>query len=100
MAIGANTKTNLDVFSKACTGKNQTTFTTAYYRAVREIADNKLPVDAAPCYRPGAVPLQIQSADSWVKDGCNLGFLCKSLFVNPVMLFYGHSYLHFQVVDC
>lgn len=80
VAINNNSKTDLDIYSKACTGRNQTTFTTAYYRAVAEIAENKLPVDAAPCYRPGAVPLEIQPADSWIKDGCNLGFLCKARY--------------------
>lgn len=74
--IGADTKTNLDIFSTACTGENQTTFSTAFYRAAAQLDQNKIPDDALPCYRPGAIPMQIQEAESWIKDGCNLGFLC------------------------
>ncbi|KAK2609186.1 hypothetical protein QQS21_002268 [Conoideocrella luteorostrata] len=87
VSIGADTKTNLDIYSRACTGKNQTTFSTAFYRAAAQLDENKVPIDAAPCYRPGAIPLQIQEAESWTKDGCNLGFLCANNTINSLPQF-------------
>ena len=74
----AGDEKSLSVYDKACTGHNQTTFSTAFYRAAAELAAGDTPVDAAPCFRPGAIPAQIQSVDSWQKDGCNPGFLCTS----------------------
>lgn len=80
-SIGSN-DTRLDIFSNACTGQNQTTFSTAYYRSVTALANNAVPVDAAPCFRPGAVPLQIQAADDWLQSGCLPGFLCRPLYLH------------------
>lgn len=67
---------NLSVWDKACTGENHTTFSTSFYRATRQIERGDLPVDAAPCWRPGAVPLQIQNVSQWETSGCQPGFLC------------------------
>jgi hypothetical protein len=72
----ANTS-NLSVFDKACTGRNRTTFSTALYLAASEESQGQTPVDAAPCWRPGAVPLQIQNVSDWQTNGCSEGFLCK-----------------------
>ena len=68
----------LSVWDRACTGENHTSFSTSFYRAAQQLKDEKPPVDAAPCWRPGAVPLKIQSAEEWVNEGCKEGFLCKS----------------------
>ncbi|KAK8085368.1 hypothetical protein PG997_006639 [Apiospora hydei] len=62
----------LGVYDEACTGQNQTTFSTAFYRAAEQQKDKKPMVDAAPCWRKGAVPMQIQTVESWQKDGCIL----------------------------
>ena len=70
-------KGDLSVWDAACTGENQTTFSTAFYRAAVELAANKVPVDAAPCWRPGAMPIQIQNVTSWQNKGCIEGFLCE-----------------------
>jgi hypothetical protein len=67
---------NLSVWDRACTGENHTTFSTSFYRAVGQIERGELPVDAAPCWRPGAVPLQIQNVSHWQANGCLPGFLC------------------------
>ncbi|KAK7756234.1 hypothetical protein SLS62_001828 [Diatrype stigma] len=40
--------TQLNVWDKACTGKNQTTFSTAFYRAAAEQSRDETPVDGAP----------------------------------------------------
>lgn len=66
----------LTPYDLACTGQNQTTFSTAFYRANQEIANNETAVDAAPCWRPGAIPVQIQNITEWQSQGCNEGFLC------------------------
>lgn len=68
----------LNVFDKACTGKNQTTFSTSFYRAAEQLRLNQTPVDAAPCWGPGSVPIHIQSVESWLSGGCSEGFLCTS----------------------
>ncbi|KAI1101712.1 hypothetical protein F4804DRAFT_290537 [Jackrogersella minutella] len=75
------------VWDQACTGKNRTSFSTSYYRSVAAIARNDTPIDAAPCWRPGAVPIQIQNATSWQTDGCNEGFLCTNNTVNSLPQF-------------
>lgn len=69
-------ETDLSPYDAACTGSNQTTFSTAFYRAVDEKENNETMVDALPCYRPLAVPIQIMDLDTWQQDGCNEGFLC------------------------
>lgn len=68
----------LSVYDNACTGENQTTFSTAFYRAAKEMSDDEAPVDAAPCWRPGAIPIQIQDVDSWKSQGCSDGFHCTT----------------------
>lgn len=67
----------LSVWDQACTGVNHTAFSTSYYGAVAALARNDTPVDAAPCWRPGAIPIQIQEVGDWNANGCSEGFLCK-----------------------
>ncbi|KAK6223271.1 hypothetical protein LQW54_000388 [Pestalotiopsis sp. IQ-011] len=71
-------------YDRACTAVNQTTFSTAFYRAQDEIARNATPVDAAPCWRAGAVPIQLQNVSSWESTGCNEGFLCANNTANSL----------------
>lgn len=40
--------TRLNVWDKACTGTNETTFSTAFYRAAAELSRDEKPVDGAP----------------------------------------------------
>ncbi|KAJ4414754.1 hypothetical protein N0V82_007746 [Gnomoniopsis sp. IMI 355080] len=76
---------NMTVYNGACTGQNQTTFSTAFYRAVNEIEADLTPVDAMPCWRgPSAVPMQIMGLDEWTQSGCNEGFLCENNTVNSL----------------
>ncbi|KAK7931561.1 hypothetical protein PG985_002273 [Apiospora marii] len=77
----------LGPYDKACTGHNQTTFSTAFYRAAEEQRNNKTMVDAAPCWREGAVPIQIQTLKSWQDHGCSEGFLCMNNTVNSLPQF-------------
>lgn len=75
----------LDVHDAACTGQNQTTFSTAFYRAVEERKNNETMVDAMPCWRgPYAIPLQIMGLADWQQYGCNEGFLCENNTVNSL----------------
>lgn len=67
----------LSVYDQACTGINETLFSTAYYNAARAIAADETPVDAAPCWRPGGIPVQIQNVSSWQTTGCYSGFFCS-----------------------
>lgn len=69
---------DLDVWDRACTGENRTSFSTSWYRAVAQIDGGEYPVDAVPCWRPNTIPVQIQSVDDWMENGCSPGFLCKS----------------------
>lgn len=66
----------LSPYDAACTASNQTTFSTAFYRAVEEERNNNTMVDAMPCYRPLAMPVQIMDMETWQQNGCNEGFLC------------------------
>ncbi|KAI1741595.1 hypothetical protein F4680DRAFT_447061 [Xylaria scruposa] len=78
----------LTPYDVACTGINQTTFSTAFYGAFAEQQANDTPVSAAPCWRPGgAVPVQIQDVTSWTATGCPLGFLCANNTVNSLPQF-------------
>ncbi|KAI0547982.1 hypothetical protein F4679DRAFT_335093 [Xylaria curta] len=78
----------LTPYDVACTGINQTTFSTAFYGAFAEKQAGNTPVSAAPCWRPGgAVPVQIQDVDSWTTTGCPLGFLCANNTVNSLPQF-------------
>ncbi|KAI1073440.1 hypothetical protein F5B20DRAFT_567004 [Whalleya microplaca] len=78
---------SLSVWDRHCTGKNQTTFSTAFYRAAASLAANDTPVDAAPCWRPGAVPIQIQDVDNWQENGCSKGFHCANNTINSLPQF-------------
>lgn len=69
-------ESGLSAYDAACTGSNQTTFSTAFYRAVDEKQNNETIVDAMPCWRPLAVPIEIMNLETWQRDGCNEGFLC------------------------
>ncbi|KAF7531126.1 hypothetical protein G7054_g9181 [Neopestalotiopsis clavispora] len=77
-------QSSLTGYDRACTAVNQTTFSTAFYRAADEIARNVTPVDAAPCWRPGAVPIQLQNLTSWESNGCLEGFLCANNTANSL----------------
>ncbi|KAI0413164.1 hypothetical protein F5X98DRAFT_352873 [Xylaria grammica] len=82
--VDANQK-RLSIYDKACTGVNQTTFSTAFYRAFAENKAGQDPVSAAPCWRPdGALPVEIQDVTSWNETGCPLGFLCANNTVNSL----------------
>lgn len=76
---------SLTVYNGACTGLNQTTFSTAFYRAVDEIIAGLAPVDAMPCWRgPSAIPMQIMGLEEWTRTGCYPGFLCANNTVNSL----------------
>lgn len=75
----------LTVYDAACTGQNQTRFSTAFYRAVSEKENNETMIDAMPCWQgPTAVPMQIMGLDEWQSAGCNEGFLCENNTVNSL----------------
>jgi len=75
----------LSVWDKACTGKNRSSFSTSYYRSVEAMRKDETPIDAAPCWRPGAVPLPMQNVSDWQQNGCSEGFLCT-----PQKTWHGH----------
>ncbi|KAK4224076.1 hypothetical protein QBC38DRAFT_26928 [Podospora fimiseda] len=77
----------LSVWDRACTGENRTSFSTSFYRAVAQTNADEAPVDAAPCWRPGAVPLQLQGVSDWMDNGCKLGFQCVNNTVNSLPQF-------------
>jgi hypothetical protein len=70
-------KKTLTVYDRDCTGTNRSSFSTSFYRATAQLRAKQLPYDAAPCWRPGALPLQLQNVSSWQNEGCKEGFLCK-----------------------
>ncbi|KAI0969524.1 hypothetical protein F4678DRAFT_481117 [Xylaria arbuscula] len=75
---------NLTPYDRACTAKNQTTFSTAFYRALAEKKAGNDAVDAAPCWRPDGAPVEIQNVTSWTDNGCPMGFLCTNNTVNSL----------------
>lgn len=77
----------LTPYDRACTGRNQTTFSTAFYRAVAEKEAGDTLIDAAPCWRQGGLPVEIQDVTSWTSTGCPLGFLCANNTVNSLPQF-------------
>ncbi|KAK4203485.1 hypothetical protein QBC40DRAFT_219430 [Triangularia verruculosa] len=77
----------LSVWDQACTGENRTSFSTSYYRAAAQRDNAEVPVDAAPCWRPGAVPLRLQDVNEWQTKGCLPGFLCQNNTVNSLPQF-------------
>lgn len=66
----------LSIWDRACTAENRTSFSTSFYRAAAQSANGEVPVDAAPCWRPNAVPLQLQNVSDWTRNGCRPGFQC------------------------
>ncbi|KAK4442008.1 hypothetical protein QBC34DRAFT_37781 [Podospora aff. communis PSN243] len=77
----------LDVWDVACTAENHTSFSTSWYRAAAQIERGERPVDAAPCWRPDTIPVQIQTVEDWLEYGCTPGFLCKNNTVNSLPQF-------------
>ncbi|KAK3485376.1 uncharacterized protein B0T23DRAFT_46526 [Neurospora hispaniola] len=84
LTITGDRTPGLNVWDTACTAENNTLFSTTLYRAAAEIRANQTPVDAAPCWRPGAVPIQIQDYENWQEHGCKDGFLCSNNTVNSL----------------
>ncbi|KAH8898927.1 hypothetical protein GQ53DRAFT_677677 [Thozetella sp. PMI_491] len=74
----------LTAYDNACTGVNNTLFSTARYRVSVALAQDDVVVDALPCYRPGAVPIQMQNLTSFQERGCLPGFLCMNNTVNSL----------------
>ncbi|KAH7313876.1 hypothetical protein B0I35DRAFT_355760 [Stachybotrys elegans] len=74
----------LEGWDQACTGRNHSSFSTSYYQATAQQQASERVTAAASCWRPGAVPLQIQTAEDWVNNGCSAGFLCANNTVNSL----------------
>ncbi|KAL9058237.1 MAG: hypothetical protein Q9162_001836 [Coniocarpon cinnabarinum] len=74
----------LNVYDQACSGRNQSSWTTSYYEAEYELLNNQTPVAAAPCYLRGALPIQIQNVTSWQEHGCLDGFYCPNNTMNSL----------------
>ena len=74
----------LTIYDQACTGNNQTNWTTTYYGAEANLTTNNPPVAAVPCYRAGTMPIQIQNVSSWLQQGCLEGFLCQNNTINSL----------------
>ncbi|KAK4183830.1 hypothetical protein QBC35DRAFT_442609 [Podospora australis] len=77
----------LSIWDKACTGRNRTSFSTSYYKAAAQRDKKEVPVDAAPCWRAGAVPMRLQSANQWQETGCLEGFYCPNNTMNSLPQF-------------
>ncbi|ATY64290.1 ABC transporter [Cordyceps militaris] len=77
----------LGVYNAACTGKNNTRFSQSIYETNVQLAEKKYPTSGVPCFQPGAIPLKIQYADSWLKNGCSEGFLCENNTLNSLPVF-------------
>ncbi|KAF5690371.1 ABC transporter [Fusarium denticulatum] len=77
-------KNTLTVYDRDCTGTNRSGFSTSFYRTTYQLLNDKLPIDAAPCWRPGALPLQLQNVSSWQEYGCKEGFLCQNNTINSL----------------
>lgn len=71
-------ETGLSIYDAVCTGINQTTFSTAFYRAVEQEKNEEIMTDALPCWRGLAAPVQLVTVDVWAQDGCPTGLLCTS----------------------
>jgi hypothetical protein len=74
----ASNDDSLSAYDGACTGNNQTTFSTTFYEAAAELADNQTAEAATTCWREGASAIQIQNLTDWQSQGCGVGFLCRS----------------------
>ncbi|KAI1363422.1 hypothetical protein F5Y08DRAFT_309687 [Xylaria arbuscula] len=75
---------SLTVYDRVCTAVNQTTFSTSFYRALAEREAGDDPIDAASCWRPGSIPIEIQDVTSWTDTGCPSGFLCQNNTANSL----------------
>lgn len=73
---------SLSVFDRSCTAQNRSSFSTSFYSAAAKLSRDEVPLEQMPCYRPGALPMQIQSPTDWAAKGCNEGFLCTNNTVN------------------
>lgn len=73
----------LTIWDRHCTAENRSSFSTSWYNSVNQLSRDEVPIDAAPCWRPGAIPMQIQDENSWVANGCNEGFRCPSILSFP-----------------
>ncbi|KAJ4138292.1 hypothetical protein NW768_002113 [Fusarium equiseti] len=87
-------KNTLTVYDRDCTGTNRSSFSTSFYRATNQLLNDQLPIDAAPCWRPGALPLQLQNVSSWQSEGCKEGFLF--MVIVDVLLLVGMFTLMFR----
>ncbi|KAK7418349.1 hypothetical protein QQX98_003969 [Neonectria punicea] len=67
--------------------ENNTAFSTTYYAAAIQMSKGDLPIAATPCWRPGAMPMQLQGVDSWLDKGCSEGFMCANNTINSLPLF-------------
>ena len=74
--IAAGNGASLSAYDAACTGINETTFSTAFYLAAEEEDAGVQPIDAVPCLREGALPIRIQNVTAFQADGCAKGFFC------------------------
>ncbi|KAJ4400756.1 hypothetical protein N0V85_005678 [Neurospora sp. IMI 360204] len=87
LTITGDRTLGLSVWDTACTAENNTLFSTTFYRAAAQKQANQTLVDAAPCWRLGAVPIQIQDYKDWQEHGCKDGFLCSNNTVNSLPQF-------------
>ncbi|KAK3377140.1 hypothetical protein B0T24DRAFT_701328 [Lasiosphaeria ovina] len=84
LSDGNNKDSRLSVWDAACTGENRTEFSTSFYQANEQLESNQDPTAAAPCWRSGAVPVQIQNVSDWQTTGCLEGFMCVNNTVNSL----------------
>lgn len=59
---------SLNVYDSACSGRNSSDYSTAYYKTSDELNASQVPVDGAPCYRLGALPVQIVNVTEWQQN--------------------------------
>ncbi|GKT52819.1 ATP-binding cassette sub-family G member 2 [Colletotrichum tofieldiae] len=67
----------LTVENSACTGENNTRYSTSFYEATEQLNTGQYPLSGAPCLRGGAMPIEIQPLEDWQADGCRPGFLLR-----------------------
>ena len=72
-----------DIQDVYCTGDNSTQASAQFYQTLADVISGK----DLPCWQPGTLPLQIQSAESWNQTGCNAGFFCE--YNNPIHSIFG-----------
>ncbi|KAF6839303.1 hypothetical protein CMUS01_04338 [Colletotrichum musicola] len=75
---------SFSAYDRACTGKNDTVFSTAFYESWAALEKDEDPIAAVPCLRVGAVPIQIQTVEGWEEFGCSPGFLCRNNTANSL----------------